>query len=143
MKKKFALFLACILAFSIFVFPASAADLDAPVTPIQPDEYTYLANAWAGLTRSSGHWYDVIGGAGSAFATMNIKVTVILQKMVNYNWQDQATWSGEGAFSASAGGERYISATGTYRTKMYAEIYNEDGTFGESVTIFSDHLIIP
>lgn len=143
MKEKIALFLACILVFSIFVFPASAADLDTPVAPIQPDEYTYLANAWAGLHRSSGNWYYVSGGAGSAFATMNIKVTVILQKMVNYNWQDQATWYGTGNYNAVAGGERYISATGTYRTKMYAEIYNEDGTFGESVTIFSDHLIIP
>lgn len=145
MKKILSLFMACVLVFPLLAFPAHAANEDTYEKPIESVEYAYFANAWAGLTPYKGDWYDVSGGAGSVVATMNIKVTVTLQKF-NGNgtfWDDLQTWSDEGSFSASAGGRRYIITSGTYRTKMYAEIYNEDGSFGESETIYSDHLIIP
>ncbi len=141
MKKKLSLILACILMLSLAALPAYAAGKDTNDPIIQP-RYTYLANAWAGLNPTGGGWYNVTGGAGSTHATMNIKVTVSLQKF-DHGWQDLATWSGEGFFSASAGGSRYICTSGTYRTKMYAEIYKEDGTLGETEMACSDHLIIP
>lgn len=140
--KKMSLFLACVLLFSLLSVSAYAADVETDVPPVITEEYTYLANAWAGLARSSGNWYDVTGGAGSAHGTMKIEVTVECQKLGDNGWNTLQTWTGEGNFSASAGGERYISASGTYRTKMYAVIYKEDGTFGEDVTVYSDHLII-
>ncbi len=141
MKKRLSMILACILMLSLAALPAYAANKDANPPIIQP-QYTYLANAWAGLNPTGGGWYNVTGGAGSKHATMNIKVTVSLQKLVS-GWEDLASWYGEGAFSASAGGSRYICTSGTYRTKMYAEIYKEDGTLGETELAFSDHLIIP
>ncbi len=142
MKKKLSLILACILMLSLAALPAYAAGKDTNNPPIIQPRYTYLANAWAGLSPAGGGWYTVTGGAGSTHATMNIKVTVSIQKF-DHGWQDLATWYGEGAFSASAGGSWYICTSGTYRTKMYAEIYKEDGTLGETETAFSDHLIIP
>ena len=142
MKKHLSLFLALLMVFSLLSMPAYAVEVDTNEPPIIEERYAYFANAWAGLSRNSGNYYDVTGGAGSTLATMNIKVTVTLQKY-NSGWQDLQTWSGEGFFNATAGGLRYIVSSGTYRTKMYAEIYHQDGTFGESVTIFSDHLIIP
>ena len=146
MKKTLSLIMACVLAVSLLALPAYAANGDPNERSVESVEYQYFANAWAGLSPSGGGWYDVTGGAGSVVATMNIKVTVTLQKLGNGSgkfWEDIATWTGEGFFSASAGGPRYIITSGTYRTKMYAEIYNEDGTFGESETAYSDHLIIP
>lgn len=143
MKRKLSLFMACVLTISLLAIPGFAASEDTYEPPIIKEEYTYLANAWAGLTPTGRGWYDVTGGAGSTYATMNIKVTVTLQKMALGGWQNIATWAGSGSFSASAGGSRYIASSGTYRTKMYAAIYNEDGTFGEDVTVCSDHLIIP
>ena len=140
--KKMSLFLACVLLFSLLVVPACAEDLETNDPPVVNEEYTYLSNAWAGLACSSGHWYDVTGGAGSAHGTMKIKVTVECQKLGSSGWDTLQTWTNEGYFDASAGGQRYISAKGTYRTKMYAEIYREDGTLGETEIAFSDHLII-
>lgn len=140
--KKISLFLACVLLFSLLSVSVYAADVETDVPPVDIEEYTYLANAWAGLARSSGNWYDVTGGAGSAHGTMKIEVTVECQKYTSNGWDTLQTWTGEGNFSASAGGERYIASSGTYRTKMYAEIYREDGTLGETETVYSDHLII-
>lgn len=142
MKKRLSLILACILMLSLATIPAHAADKGTNNPPTVQPRYTYLANAWAGLSPAGGGWYTVTGGAGSTHATMNIKVTVSLQKLGS-GWEDLATWSGEGFFSASAGGSWYICTSGTYRTKMYAEIYKEDGTLGETEMACSDHLIIP
>lgn len=144
MKRKLSLLMACVLSFSLLAIPVFVASEDTYEPPIIKEEYTYLANAWAGLNPTGRGWYNVTGGAGSTYATMNIKVTVTLQKSTGTGgWQNIATWEGTGFFSASAGGSRYIASSGTYRTKMYAVIYNEDGTFGEDVTVVSDHLIIP
>lgn len=140
--KKMSLFLACVLLFSLLSVSAYAADVETDVPPVDIEEYTYLANAWAGLARSSGNWYDVTGGAGSAHGTMYIQVTVEFQKFGDDGWDTLQTWYGDGYFDATAGGERYISSSGTYRTKMYAEIYREDGTLGETEIAYSDHLII-
>lgn len=142
MKKILSFILACILMLSLMALPAYAAGEDTNDLPIIQPRYTYLANAWAGLNPTGGGWYNVTGGAGSTHATMNIKVTVKLQKY-DAGWQDLATWTGENFFDATAGGPWYICTSGTYRTKMYAEIYKEDGTLGETETVWSDHLIIP
>ncbi len=143
MKKKLSLILACILLLSLAALPAYAAGKDTNNPPTVQPQYTYLANAWAGLNPTGGGWYNVTGGAGSTHATMNIKVTVSLQKLGYYGWENLATWTGENFFDASAGGPWYICTSGTYRTKMYAEIYKEDGTLGETEMACSDHLIIP
>ncbi len=143
MKKRLSLILACILMLSLAALPAYAADKGTNNPPIIQPRYTYLANAWAGLNPTGGGWYNVTGGAGSTYGTMNIKVTVSIQKLGYYGWENLDTWYGEGYYSASAGGSRYICTSGTYRTKMYAEIYKEDGTLGETEIAFSDHLIIP
>lgn len=141
MKRGLTFILACILMLSLAALPAYAAEVDtAPV--IQP-RYTYLANAWAGLKPTGGGWYNVTGGAGSTHGTMNIKVTVSIQKLGDSGFENLDTWYGEGFYSASAGGPRYICTSGTYRTRMDAAIYLEDGTLGETEFAFSDHLHIP
>lgn len=143
MKKRLSLILACILMLSLVAFPVYAADEEAHNPPIIQPRYTYFVNAWAGLKPTGGDWYNVTGGAGSTYATMNIKVTVSLQKFGDSGWEDLAVWTGSGHYNATAGGPRYICTSGTYRTRMYAEIYKEDGTLGETETAWSDHLIIP
>lgn len=142
MKRGLSFILACILMLSLAALPAYAAGKETNNPPTVQPRYTYLANAWAGLSPSGGGWYDVTGGAGSTHAKMNIKVTVSLQKLGS-GWENLATWTNEGYFDASAGGSRYICTSGTYRTRMYAEIYKEDGTLGETETVCSNHLIIP
>lgn len=142
MKRGLSFILACILMLSLVPLSAYAAGEDTNDLPIIQPRYTYLANAWAGLSPTGGGWYNVTGGAGSKHATMNIKVTVKLQKY-DAGWQDLATWTNEGFFDASAGGPWYICTSGTYRTRMDAAIYLEDGTLGETEFAFSDHLIIP
>lgn len=143
MKKTLSLFLACVMLFAAMALPASAADVSTYEPPILEDEYAYFANAWVGFTPDGGNWYYISGGAGSINSTMNIKVTVYLQKYRPGSWENLAVWSDEGAFNAAAGGSRYIISSGTYRAKLYAVIYHQDGSFGEDVTLFSNQLVIP
>ena len=146
MKKTISLVMACVLLVSMFSIFVYADDLDTDEPPIITEEYTYLANCWAGLDSTGGGWYDVTGGAGSAFNSVTISVTVILQKSNPYSitgWDNLYTWTNSAPWSASAGGSWYIASSGTYRTHVIAEVYKEDGTLGESETANSDHLIIP
>ena len=146
MKKALTFLMACVLFVSLFSCLAYAADVDTDEPPIITEEYTYLANCWAGLAPTGGGWYDVTGGAGSALNDVTISVTVILQKFNPHSitgWDDLYTWTNSAKWSASAGGSWYIASSGTYRTHVIAEVYKNDGSLGESETANSDHLIIP
>lgn len=146
MKKTLTFVMACVLLVSLFSNFVFADDLDTDEPPIITEEYTYLANCWAGLKSTGGGWYNVTGGAGSALNDVTISVTVILQKSNPQSitgWDDLYTWTNSAQWSASAGGSWYIASSGTYRAHVIAEVYKEDGTLGESETANSDHLIIP
>ena len=128
---------------SIFVY---ADDLDTDEPPIITEDYTYLANCWAGLAPTGGGWYDVTGGAGSALNNVTISVTVILQRSNPQSitgWDDIYTWTNSAQWSASAGGSWYIATSGIYRTHVIADVYKEDGTLGENETANSRHITIP
>lgn len=146
MKKTLTFVMACVLLVSLFSNFVFADDLDTDEPPIITEEYTYLANCWAGLKSTGGGWYNVTGGAGSALNDVTISVTVILQKSNPQSitgWDDLYTWTNSAKWSASAGGSWYIASSGTYRTHVIAEVYKNDGSLGESETANSDHLIIP
>lgn len=146
MKKTLTFVMACVLLVSLFSNFVFADDLDTDEPPIITEEYTYLANCWAGLKSTGGGWYNVTGGAGSALNDVTISVAVILQKSNPQSitgWDNLYTWTNSAPWSASAGGSWYIASSGTYRTHVIAEVYKEDGTLGESETANSDHLIIP
>lgn len=146
MKKTLTFVMACVLLVSLFSNFVFAGDLDTDEPPIIAEEYTYLANCWAGLKSTGGGWYNVTGGAGSALNDVTISVAVILQKSNPQSitgWDNLYTWTNSAPWSASAGGSWYIASSGTYRTHVIAEVYKEDGTLGESETANSDHLIIP
>lgn len=142
MKKTIALFLTLILIVSTLCMSAYATDKEINNIQYNTPRYTYLANCWAGLTPTGGGWYDVSGGAGSARTDVEITVTVILQRFSYYGWVDIATWTNTNQFSASCGASRYIATPGEYRTHVIVDVYKTDGTYGESETVNSDHIII-
>lgn len=135
--------MACVLMVSMLSIPAYAAEVDTNEPPIITEEYAYLSNCWAGLNSTGGGWYNVTGGAGSVLTNVTISVTVILQRYEansTTGWVDIATWSDTNQHSASAGGSRYISTPGSYRTHVIVNVYTEDGSLGETETANSDHI---
>lgn len=142
MKKVFSLILAVALVFSGISLTAYANQYYPDELQTTTPRYTYLTNCWAGLKPTGNGWYNVTGGAGSVRTDVEITVTVILQRFSYYGWVDIATWTDTNQFSASCGASRYIATPGEYRTHVIVDVYKTDGTYGESETVNSDHIII-
>lgn len=142
MKKTISLFLTLVLILSALSISVYATETESNNSGQILPRYTFLSNCWAGLKPTGGGWYNVTGGAGSARTDVEITVTVILQRVGRYGWEDIATWTDTNQFSASCGASRYIATPGEYRTHVIVDVYKTDGTYGESETVNSKHIII-
>lgn len=143
MKKAFATILSLILVFSILSFSvAENHTVDTHVSAIE-ERYIGLRRVTSQLAISN----NTANCKATAYAinsSYSLYVTMSLQKQTGANWNTVISWSGSGSGFAGVVLNKTKSglSSGTYRCKAYVRVYDSNGTFVESTTIYSQTITI-
>lgn len=106
---------------------------------------TIMDNRFIGLyraTSSIGITNNTANCKATAFAKTtdySLYVILSLQKKSGANWNNIISWSdtGSGLTGVVLSKTKSSLSSGTYRCKVYVRVYNSNGTFIESTTVYS------
>lgn len=136
MKKTITVILSMFILFSFL----TVATADSPYSSESVTSYRYIGlyNASTNLS-ITGNTARCNGSAFAKSPNYSLKVTLSLQKSMNGSWSTIVSWKGTGTgyvgvvLSETSSG----LSSGTYRCKMYVRVYDSNGIFVESSTVFS------
>lgn len=140
---------------SLVLCAVFAVMLCAPVSAATVEEVAGLDTVTAAKTRGmiTPYWeststvtYGVtINSQGYATSAVNyytysstdkIYLTATLQKLDGYSYSDVISWDAEGTGRCTLSKSRYVSR-GTYRLMVVADVYTKNGTYVETVELYS------
>lgn len=123
---------------SIFAFPVCAMEED-PEPPIDPDDpFVNIAAMSAGCSISSSGLATCNGYVLTANTTYTVYLSVSLQRYKNGYWQHYAgPWNSSGVHIASVYKQYYVVRGYYYRVGVTATVYDANGNFIESPTVYS------
>lgn len=143
--KKLSVFLAALLVCcTLFAMVPAYAEAPANVQPgIQP-RWTQLGTFRSSFTRKSGLFTNAniycSASTYSAYSTINMTVTI--QQRSGSEYVDTShTWSSSGTAYTNIDKNMNL-ATGTYRAKCVMTVYSSTGQYIETVTEYSNDIVI-
>ena len=141
MKKCFAIVLTILLLISS-IGVTSADGIDSEENIIL-DRYIGLFKTYATLSMSSGT-ASCTGVAKAKTSNYSLSLTLSLQKKSGTSWNTIISWSGTGSGISGIILNKTKSglSSGTYRCKAYVRVYDSNGLFVESTTVYSQILSI-
>lgn len=136
MKKCFAIVLTILLLISSI--GVTSADVTDTEENIILDRYIGLFKAYTTLSIASGT--ANCSGVGKAkTSNYTLSLTLSLQKKSGTSWNTIISWSGTGSGINGIVLNKTKSglSSGTYRCKAYVRVYDSNGVFVESTTVYS------
>lgn len=136
MKKCFVIVLSMLLLFSSV--GATSADSINTEESIILDRFIGLYKANATLSINNGT-ANCTGVARAKTSSFSLVATLSLQKRSGVSWSTIASWSGSGSGITGVILNKTKSGlpSGTYRCKLYVNVYGSNGTYIESTTVYS------
>ena len=106
-------------------------------TTIQP-RWVIVAVMTGGIEPGLLGTYKAFGGATSERSTDQLTINCTIQQFTSSGWSDTAiTWSTTGTGSCSATKSWITLATGDYRVKVVAVVYDSNGNYIETATHYT------
>ena len=141
MKRKLFSILSLILVLAcVFVIPASAIE-EGPEEPVDPDEpYVDIATFSVGCTINGSGLATCSSSVLTAHSNYTVYLTVSLQRYNSNSgyWQQYVgPWYSSGVRFASVYQQYYVPHGYYYRTAAAATVYDSNGNYVESATIYS------
>ena len=136
----------CVLIVLLILPPLRFASADCNESQIDDpilERFIGLLQATAAIS-ASGNTAKCQGVARAKSNEYSLQVTMTLQRKSFIVWKSVTSWNGTGigyvgvTLSESESG---VSA-GTYRTKLYVEVYDSGGNYVESTTVYSKSIKI-
>ena len=120
MKKVVSIILCIIILSGMALMPCMADDTAGAVQPI----YNVIADMTASLSLSSAGLATCTGTTTVMSDSLNVRLSVSLQKYTAGGWQNVALWSKSGVRNVEL--EKYwnVSESGRYRTCVTVSVYN-------------------
>lgn len=136
MKKCFAIVLTILLLLAS-VSTTSADGIDVEENIIL-DRYIWLFKAYATLSITNGT-ANCTGVAKAKSSNYSLSLTLSLQKKSGTSWNYVASWIGTGSGINGVVLNRTKSGltSGTYRCVAYVQVYDSNGAYVESTTVYS------
>lgn len=136
MKKCFAIVLTILLLISSI--GVTSADGIYTEESIFLDRYIGLYRAYATLSIASGT-ASCTGVAKAKTSNYSLSLILSLQKKSGTSWNTIISWSGTGSGISGIVLNKTKSglSSGTYRCKAYVRMYDSNGVFVESTTVYS------
>lgn len=123
--------------------PALASDSNNCMIekPIAGEKFQALSIVTASL-RINASTATCKGVARASRNGYSIRITMRLQKKTGSTWTNVASWTGSGAGTIGAALNKTKSglSAGTYRTSLYAAVFNNSGSYVESTTVYSKYI---
>lgn len=143
--KKLSICLATLLVCcTLFAMVPAFAEAPADEEPgIQP-RWTELSTFQGSLTRKSGLFTNanIYSSASTYSAYSKLEMTVTIQEWSGSSYTDTShTWSSSGTAFTSIDKNMKLSE-GSYRAKTVVTVYSSSGQYIETVTIYSNDIII-
>lgn len=136
MKKCFAIVLTILLLISSI--GVTSADVTDTEENIILDRYIGLFKAYTTLSIASGT-ASCTGVAKAKSSNYSLSLTLSLQKKSGISWNNVTSWIGTGSGISGVVLNRTKSGltSGTYRCVVYVQVYDSNGAFVESTTVYS------
>lgn len=140
MSKKVSIILAVLLVFS-FTATAFADSCPYPVKEAIEARFVSLAKVSADVVMN-GKTATCYGSAKTMSSNDTLLMIMTLQRKSGSSWTAVASWSKTDDRMVSLTKEKSGLSSGTYRVQVYVGVYNANGAFIESTTVYSQNYTI-